>query len=50
MTKDENKCAHEACVCMKRQDSDYCSDYCENAVDSDVTGIACECGHAECVS
>ena len=48
MINDGNKCAHQACACMKRQDSDYCSDYCENADKSDIAEIVCECGCPDC--
>lgn len=48
MTEDDIKCAHESCVCLKMQNSEYCCESCENAVDSDVTGVTCECGHAGC--
>jgi len=44
-TKQE-KCAHPICTCMAREDSKYCSVYCEDA--KDTTEIACNCGHAGC--
>lgn len=45
---DSTKCAHEGCVCPTMEDSDYCSAFCENADDSDVVEIQCECGHPGC--
>ncbi len=48
MENDNNKCAHTLCMCPKAPNSDYCSGYCENANDVDTTGIACDCGHADC--
>jgi hypothetical protein len=45
---EDNKCAHEGCICQKMQDSDYCSAFCENAEASGVTTIQCECGHPGC--
>jgi hypothetical protein len=44
----ENKCAHEQCRCPAANDSDYCSQHCEDADKADVTEIICECGHAGC--
>lgn len=48
MADDDNKCAHGVCNCMAEGDSDYCSEYCENAEDTDVAEIACGCQHAGC--
>ena len=45
---DDNKCAHEACVCMITGDDDYCSEHCEDAVDQDIVEISCDCGHSAC--
>ncbi len=45
--KDE-QCAHDNCNCAAGSDGDYCSAYCEGASGSGTTGIACECGHADC--
>jgi len=45
---DENKCAHDLCVCAKAENSDYCSEHCKDAVDQDLTEIRCDCGHAGC--
>jgi len=45
---DENKCAHDICVCPKAADSKYCSQHCEDAVDQDITEIRCDCGHKSC--
>ena len=45
---DDNKCAHKMCRCAKAQNSDYCSPYCEDADDQDLTAITCECGHPNC--
>ena len=43
---DATKCAHENCNCRRRQDSKYCSAYCEGA--KDTTEIGCGCAHPEC--
>jgi hypothetical protein len=45
---ENKKCAHGVCDCNAREDSKYCSEYCENAEDSGVTEIACGCEHAAC--
>jgi hypothetical protein len=45
---DDGKCAHNGCGCGVTGDSDYCSDHCESADDSDMTEIACDCGHPGC--
>ena len=45
---DDNKCAHELCVCAKGADSDYCSEHCKNAVKQDLTELRCDCGHPGC--
>ena len=42
------KCAHELCNCRADKDSNYCSPYCENAADSGVTEIKCDCRHPAC--
>lgn len=46
--EDDNKCAHEACVCMVSGEEDYCSEHCEDAVDQDIIEISCDCGHSAC--
>lgn len=48
MTDEDNKCAHGQCMCLTTGDAKYCSSYCENAGDQDLTEIACDCGHSEC--
>ncbi len=48
MANNEDKCAHEMCNCPRAGDSDYCSQQCEDAADTDITGIMCECGHPGC--
>lgn len=45
---DNKKCKHNACSCTAAKDSDYCSEYCENAEDTGVTEIACGCQHSNC--
>ncbi len=42
------KCAHQTCACPAMEDSDYCGSFCENADDSDIVEIGCECGHPGC--
>ncbi|MBS1793880.1 MAG: hypothetical protein JSS81_08495 [Acidobacteria bacterium] len=45
---DNDKCAHEGCVCAVGEDEEYCSPQCRAAGEEDVTGIACDCGHPGC--
>lgn len=45
---ENNKCAHEACVCMVMDDDKYCSEFCASAGDQDITEIKCDCGHPGC--
>ncbi len=47
MAKDK-KCAHSACKCQAREDSNYCSTYCEGA--GKTTEIQCNCGHSDCAA
>jgi hypothetical protein len=42
------KCAHPSCHCPAKQDSDYCSTYCEG--EAETADIICSCGHAGCAS
>ena len=44
---DEKKCAHRKCTCTVAGERRYCSDYCEDAADSDPTS-ECTCGHPGC--
>ena len=39
-------CAHVGCSCTRREDSKYCSPYCEDA--GDTLELACNCGHPGC--
>jgi len=41
----EKTCAHPACNCLVDGDTEYCSDYCEDAEASDTS---CKCAHAGC--
>ncbi|HLM03060.1 MAG TPA: hypothetical protein VK400_18560 [Pyrinomonadaceae bacterium] len=50
MANTEEKCAQELCRCPRANDSDYCSQQCEDAAGADITGIMCECGHAGCAT
>jgi hypothetical protein len=43
---DKKKCTHPACNCMAREDSDYCSTYCEG--EAKTADIICGCGHPAC--
>jgi hypothetical protein len=45
---DDGTCAHVGCGCAVAGDSEYCSDHCRDAEDSDMTEIACDCGHPGC--
>jgi hypothetical protein len=45
---DGKRCKHNLCSCAAADDSDYCSEYCENASDTGITEIACSCGHPGC--
>ena len=47
MTED-NKCAHGACNCAVDDDTEYCSDHCEDAAGQDIIEINCDCGHDGC--
>ncbi|HTP87459.1 MAG TPA: hypothetical protein VMH81_27780 [Bryobacteraceae bacterium] len=47
MEEKDRKCAHPACDCEVDENNKYCSTYCKDA--GDVTEIACNCGHAECM-
>ena len=40
------KCAHPSCACKAKEDSDYCSTYCEG--EAKTSDIVCSCGHTEC--
>ena len=42
------ECKHEACSCPVTDDESFCSDHCREAVEQDITEIACDCGHAPC--
>ena len=42
------KCAHNMCACAVSGDQEYCSDHCEDAADTDMTEINCDCGHPGC--
>ena len=44
----DNVCAHKMCNCMVNNDTEYCSEHCEDAVDQDMTEIKCDCGHPTC--
>ncbi|HEX8290350.1 MAG TPA: hypothetical protein VF570_01265 [Pyrinomonadaceae bacterium] len=46
---DEKKCAHQTCTCMVEGARRFCSDYCEDANDSDPTSV-CTCDHPGCKS
>lgn len=48
MANDNDKCAHTLCNCIADDDLDYCSPQCEAAAGSDITALACECGHGTC--
>jgi len=50
MVDEENRCEHAGCLCVVSDESDYCSDHCENAESQDMTEIACDCGHPGCVA
>ena len=43
---EDKKCAHPSCRCRARDDSKYCSTYCESA--GSTVEIQCNCGHPEC--
>ena len=45
---EDKKCAHPSCRCRARNDSKYCSPYCEAA--GGTLEIQCNCGHAECAT
>ena len=43
----KDKCAHPSCQCRAREDSKYCSTFCEG--EAETADIICSCGHAGCV-
>lgn len=45
---EDKKCEHGVCQCVAERDSDYCSEYCEDAEDAGVVEIACGCEHTAC--
>jgi hypothetical protein len=49
MAENDNKCSHDACVCMVRDNEEYCSEHCENAAEQDIVEIRCDCGHPACM-
>jgi len=44
---DRVKCAHPPCACTPAAGSQYCSAYCEEAVNQPLKP-KCQCGHAAC--
>lgn len=40
-------CGHQACRCLAREHSSYCSEACEQTLAA-PPGARCPCGHAEC--
>ncbi len=48
MADEMKKCAHEICVCAVGEDQEYCSESCQANGESDITDIACDCGHGSC--
>ncbi len=45
---DNMNCKHKLCTCVAPGEDEYCSDHCREAVDQDITEIACDCGHSNC--
>jgi hypothetical protein len=43
---ENRKCAHPGCTCNASSNSQYCSQACEQA--GDTQGQTCNCGHAGC--
>lgn len=48
MTHTNIICAHETCLCEVAEQGAFCSDYCKEAWDDNITDAACRCGHAAC--
>ena len=48
MADNNQECAHDNCACVAAADSKYCSEMCEEAADTKVTTIFCDCGHPGC--
>jgi hypothetical protein len=46
--RDDNRCGHAGCMCAVSEDTEYCSQHCEDAEGGDLTEIACDCGHPGC--
>jgi metallothionein len=40
------RCAHTACNCVAPADGKYCSQYCDDAGNTEE--LACNCGHPGC--
>jgi hypothetical protein len=41
-------CAHPGCDCQVDENTEYCSEYCEDA--STTSDASCQCGHAGCTT
>jgi hypothetical protein len=48
MADEGKRCGHDGCLCATTGDSEYCSPYCEDAADQNLTEIRCDCGHPGC--
>ncbi len=48
MADERKKCGHEICSCTVGENETYCSEGCEAAGKTDMTEIACDCGHRGC--
>ena len=46
--ENENKCGFKLCGCGVANGKTYCSEYCKDAVEIDLTEIACDCDHPDC--
>jgi len=44
----QGKCKRDTCGCPPSEDSDYCSQECEDASKVHMMEIGCSCGHPEC--
>lgn len=43
-------CQHGPCVCEVAEQGAFCSSYCKEAWDDNLTDPVCKCGHADCRS
>ncbi len=52
IVEQQEKCAHNPCLCTPATGQAFCSDYCQHAATSGPPReeIVCKCGHESCKS